>query len=387
MAKEMGKPITAGIAEAEKCAWVCEFYADNAEQFLQERIIETAMSKSKVCYRPLGTIFAIMPWNFPFWQVFRFLCPNLMAGNAGLLSHAPISTGSAIAIDELLTEAGFPKDLFRSLIIADEKAEAVIAHPKVAGVTLTGSGRAGAIVAAQAGKNLKKVVLELGGSDPYVILEDADLDSAAQACVTSRMFNTGQVCIAAKRLIVVDAVKEEFEKLILEKISAYKMENALCESSNFGPMARDDLRESLQSQVDKAVREGAELILGGQIPEGPGFFYPPTVLRNVSKEMTPFTEELVGPVIALVPAKDEAEAIELANDTVYGLAAAVFTQDIEKGERIASDLIEAGTVNVNTFVGSDPRFPFGGIKQSGFGREISIEGIHEFVNIKTVSIA
>lgn len=386
MSEEMGKPIAAGIGEIVKCSWVCEYYAENAEMLLQDRIIKTEKLKTKVCYRPRGIVFAIMPWNFPFWQVFRFLCPTLMAGNAGLLSHAPISTGTAIAIDELTTEAGFPKELFRSLVISTDEAARVIANTKVTAVTLTGSERAGMAVASEAGNSLKKVVLELGGSDPYLILHDADLEQAATACVASRLANTGQVCIAAKRLIIVESVLEEFEKLVVEKASAYKMGDPLDEKTNFGPMARADLREGVHKQVLKSIEEGAELVCGGEIPEGPGNFYPVTILRNVTPEMTPFKEEIFGPVIAFIPAKDEEQAIQMANDSPYGLAGGVFTKDLERGEHIATNLIDAGATAVNNFVGSDPRVPFGGIKLSGFGRELSAEGIREFVNTKSVCI-
>ena len=386
MTLEMGKPITAAMAEIEKCAWVCEYYAQTAEEHLQDRVIKTEKTKSKVCYRPRGIVFAIMPWNFPFWQVFRFLCPTLMAGNAGLLSHAPISTGTVLAIEELTVKAGFPQGLFKSLIVNNDGSAKVIGNEKVTAVTITGSEGAGKAVATEAGQHLKKVVLELGGSDPYVILDDADLDQAAEACVTSRLLNTGQVCIAAKRLIVVEKVLKDFEKLVIEKSKRYQMGDPLDPNTNFGPMAREDLRAKLQEQVDRSIQEGAELVTGGQIPDGKGFFYPVTILKNVKDTMVPFKEELFGPVIAIIPALDEIEALKMANDTPYGLAGAVFTQDTERGEKIATDLIEAGSVAVNCFVGSDPRLPFGGIKLSGFGRELSEEGIREFVNVKTVSV-
>jgi len=385
---EMGKPIQDARGEIDKCVWAATYYAENAENLLKDRVIDTGdEKKTKVCYRPLGIVFAIMPWNFPLWQVFRFLCPTMMAGNAALLSHANISTGLSLLIDEMTTEAGYPEHLFRSLIITNEQAASVIAHRYVSGVTLTGSGRAGSAVASVAGKHLKKVVLELGGSDPYLILEDADIDKAAATCVASRMKVTGQVCIAAKRLIVVESVREAFEQKVMEKIQAYKMGDPLSDETNFGPMAREDLRETLHEQVQTTMAEGAELLLGGEIPEGPGFYYPPTVLRNVTSDMLPFREELFGPVVVIIPAKDEAHAIKLANQTAYGLAAGVFTEDVEKGERIATELIEAGSVAVNSFVSSDPRVPFGGIKSSGFGRELSAEGIHEFVNIKSILVS
>jgi len=386
MANEMGKPITQGMAEAEKCAWACEYYAENSQAHLADRLIKTEKLKSKVSYRPRGIVFAIMPWNFPFWQVFRFLCPCLMAGNAGLLSHAPISTGTSLMIEAMVEEAGFPKNLFRSLIVNNDVAAEVIGNTNVTAVTLTGSERAGKAVASEAGQHLKKVVLELGGSDPYVILHDADLEKAATACVRSRLSNTGQVCIAAKRLIVVESVLEKFERLVIEKAKAYQMGDPLDEKTNFGPMARADLREQLHKQVQTAIKEGAQLVMGGEMPEGVGFYYPVTVLCNVTPDMTPFKEELFGPVIAIIPAKDEDEALRMANETPYGLAGAVFTQDLERGEHIATNVIESGCVAVNNFVGSDPRLPFGGIKLSGFGRELSEEGIREFVNVKTVCV-
>lgn len=383
---EMGKPITQARGEIDKCAWVCEYYAENAEELLKPREIKTDMKKSLVVYRPLGIIFSIMPWNFPFWQVFRFAAPNLMAGNAGLLSHAPISTGTSLAIEKLLKDAGFPDNLFRSLIINNDVAAYTIRHQHVAAVTLTGSERAGQAVGAEAAGSLKKVVLELGGSDPYVILDDADLELAAEECVLSRMNNTGQVCISAKRLIVVDKVYDEFEKIVLEKLKRYKIGDPTSEDTNFGPMARADLRDELHKQVQQSIKDGAELIVGGELPEGAGNYYPPTALRNVKKGVLAYSEELFGPVILFLRVKDEKEALEIANDSRFGLAGAVFTQDQKRGLDIAENKIRSGTVYVNGFVASDPRLPFGGIKSSGYGRELSKEGIHEFVNTKTICI-
>ncbi len=383
---EMGKPITAARAEIEKCASVCEYYAENAEAQLAPREIKTEMKKSMVVYRPLGMIFAIMPWNFPFWQVFRFAAPNLMAGNAGLLSHAPISTGTGQAIEQLFKDAGFPEGLFRSIVVNNDVAAFVIKHPKVAAITLTGSERAGAIVGAEAAGSLKKVVLELGGSDPYLILEDADLELAAEECVASRMSNTGQVCISPKRLIAVDAIRDEFEKLVLEKIKRYKMGDPADENTNFGPMARKDLRNEVHQQVQECVKKGATLITGGEIPDKKGFYYPPTALKNVKKGMPAMDDEIFGPVIVFVDAKDEADAIRIANESRFGLASGVFTKDIERGLDIAMNKIHAGSCYVNGYVASDPRLPFGGIKFSGYGRELSSEGIHEFVNTKTVCV-
>lgn len=386
IACEMGKPITSGRAEIEKCAWVCNFYADNAEKMLAPRVINTEMRKSYVTYRPLGVIFAIMPWNFPFWQVFRFAAPNLMAGNGVILSHAPICTGTGLAIEQLMKDAGILENLFRTIICDHETAKAVIEHPHIAGVTLTGSVRAGKIVGSTASGALKKLVLELGGSDPYIVLEDADLDLAAEAIVNSRLNNSGQVCIAAKRVIAVDAIANKLEALILDKMDRFKMGNPLDEEFNFGPMAREDLRAEVHKQVEACKKAGAKIVRGGEIPEEPGFFYPPTFIKDVKKGMPAMDEEIFGPVIALIKVKDEIEAIDIANDSQFGLAAAVFTQNIKRGEDIAANKIRAGTCYVNQLVASDPRLPFGGIKFSGIGRELAEEGIREFVNIKTIGI-
>lgn len=384
--QEMGKPTTAAHAEIEKCAKVCEYYAEHAEKMLAPRDIEADMKKSQIVYRPLGIIFAIMPWNFPFWQVFRFAAPNLMAGNGALLSHAPISTGTGLEIEALLEEAGFPKDLFRTVIVSNDVAAYIIKHPHVAAVTLTGSEGAGSIVGAEAASSLKKIVLELGGSDPYLILEDADLELAAEECILSRMNNTGQVCISAKRLIVVDSVYDQFEKLILDKIKRYKMGDPSKAETNFGPMARKDLRDEVHKQVQACLKEGATLLMGGEIPDNEGFYYPPTVLSNVKKGVTAYSEEIFGPVISLIRVKNEDEGIKIANDSRFGLAGAVFTKNIERGLDIATNKIHTGTCYVNGYVASDPRLPFGGIKSSGYGRELSNEGIHEFVNTKTICV-
>ncbi len=386
MSNEMGKPISAAEAEVDKCAWVCNYYADHGEALLKPRIIETDMQKSYVTYRPNGVIFAIMPWNFPMWQVFRFAAPNLMAGHGCLLKHAPISTGTALAIEALCQQAGFPEHLFRTLVIDNEEAAHVIANEKVSGVTLTGSERAGKSVGMEAGKNLKKVVLELGGCDPYLILRDADLDKATEASVNSRLNNSGQVCIAAKRIIAVESIYSDIKERIVEKIKSFTVGNPLDKNTDLGPMARQDLRQTVHMQVVNSVKEGATLIEGGEIPSGPGFYYPITVLADVGPEMTAFKEEVFGPVIALIKAKNENHAIELANQSAYGLSAAVFTEDLERGENIAANKIRTGTCAVNTFVKSDPRLPFGGIKNSGYGRELADEGIHAFMNVKTVVV-
>lgn len=383
---EMGKPVTQSQAEIEKCAWVCEHYAENAEHYLADHSIQTEMKKTFVCYKPLGVILAIMPWNFPFWQVFRCAIPAIMAGNAVLLKHAPISIGAGNAMEQLFLEAGFPNHLFQNLIIDNDVAAKVIAHPEVAGLSFTGSEKAGRIVGGLAVSNLKKAVLELGGSDPYLILEDADLDIAAQAVVSSRLNNCGQVCIAAKRVIAVHSVKDTLQQKIEQLIAAYQMDDPAKNTTKLGPLARNDLRETLQKQVEQSLTKGCRLITGGKIPQREGFYYPATLLVDVKPGMPAFNEELFGPVIALIDAKDEEQGIELANHSSYGLGAAVFTRDISRGERIARDKIDAGSCFVNTFVASDPRVPFGGTKHSGLGRELSREGILEFVNVKTVAI-
>lgn len=386
MATEMGKPIANGKAEIEKCAWVCEHYAEYAESYLQERIIQTEMKKTMVCYQPMGIVFGIMPWNFPFWQVFRFAVPTIMAGNTVILKHAPISTGTGNAIAELFLAAGFPEHLFQHFVLDNDLAARVIADNNVAAVTLTGSGKAGSSVAATAANYLKKAVLELGGNDPYLILADADLELAADCIVKSRLNNCGQVCIAAKRIIAVDSIYDELLAKIKTRMADYKMGDPLDEKTNLGPMARKDLRITLHQQVKDSIKLGAKLITGGEIPEGRGFYYPPTLLTQVHSGMPAFDEELFGPVIAIISVEDEALAIQLANQSPYGLGAAVFTQDRARGEHIAQYEIESGVCFVNALVSSDPRVPFGGIKASGYGRELSREGILEFVNTKTIAI-
>jgi succinate-semialdehyde dehydrogenase/glutarate-semialdehyde dehydrogenase len=384
MAREMGKPINDGRAEIEKCAWVCDFYADSAEDFLKPEIIETEASKSYVTFQPLGIVLAVMPWNFPFWQVIRFAAPALMAGNAGVLKHASNVPGCALAIEDVFGSAGFPKNIFRTLLIGSSKVAEIIENPLVKALTLTGSTPAGSAVAKKGGEMLKKTVLELGGSDPYVILEDAEIEDAAAICVSSRLINSGQSCIAAKRFIVVDSVKEQFEKLFVEQMKSKKMGNPEEEDTVVGPQARHDLRDELHKQVQQSIEKGAVCLLGGEIPEGEGAYYPPTVLTNVAPGMPAYDEELFGPVASIITAKDEDDALRKANDTIFGLGAAVFTRDLEKGLKIAEHELEAGSCFINTFVRSDPRLPFGGIKESGYGRELSHYGIKEFVNIKTV---
>ncbi|MDB5922279.1 MAG: Aldehyde Dehydrogenase [Betaproteobacteria bacterium] len=387
MAQEMGKPVRDGIAEAQKCAVGCEFYADNAERFLAREPVKTEARESFVTFNPIGVVLGVMPWNFPFWQVFRFGAPTLMAGNAAVLKHASNVPGCALAIEEIFRTAGFPENLFRTLMIGSRQVDPVIEHPFVRAVSLTGSGPAGRAVASKAGQMLKKTVLELGGSDPYLVLEDADLDLAATVCTKGRLVNSGQSCIAAKRFIVVEAVRNEFEKRFIEKMKATKVGDPMSMETEMGPLARHDLRETLHRQVEESVRRGARCVLGGKIPEGPGAYYPPSVLTDVRRGMPAFDEELFGPVAAIVSVKNEAAAIEMANDSVFGLGGGVITRDLARGKRIAAELIESGIVFVNEPVRSDPRLPFGGVKESGYGRELSSYGIKEFVNIKTVYVA
>jgi succinate-semialdehyde dehydrogenase/glutarate-semialdehyde dehydrogenase len=384
MAAEMGKPLPQGRSEVEKCATCCDHYARHAAGYLADEEVATEAKHSYVRYEPLGPVLAVMPWNFPFWQVFRFAAPALMAGNVGLLKHASNVSGCALAIEDIFRTAGVPVGAFQVLLISSGRVGDVIDSPHVRAVTLTGSTPAGRDVASRSGRAIKKTVLELGGSDAYLVLEDADLEAAAEACVRSRLINSGQSCIAAKRFLVMESVRTRFEDLFIEKMRARTMGDPR-QSPDVGPLARHDLRDGLHKQVTASVEQGARLRLGGVVPEGPGAFYPPTVLTEVTKGMAAFDEETFGPVAAIVPVRDEAEAIRLANDSPFGLGAAVFTADLARGERIAAAL-EAGNVFVNALVASDPRLPFGGVKESGYGRELSRHGIREFVNIKTVYV-
>ena len=386
MTKEMGKPIKQSIAEAEKCAWVCEYYADNAEKFLSQKEIPTGSTKSFISFQPIGIVLAIMPWNFPFWQVFRFASPALMAGNVGILKHASNVQGCAIEIEKLFLEAGFPKFAFSNLVIGSKKVSNVIKNSKISAVTLTGSTPAGKSVASLAGSLLKKTVLELGGNDPYVILEDADLDNAVKSCIAGRMLNAGQSCIAAKRFIVVQSSLKEFIDKVHNEIKKMKMGDPINPDINIGPMVNNIARDELHQQVLISIEKGAKLLFGGKIPQLDGAFYPPTLLVDVEPGMPAFDDELFGPVAVVISAKDQSHAIELANKTNFGLGAAIFTRDLDKGENIATKELEAGSCFVNDFVKSDPRLPFGGIKESGYGRELSEFGIQEFVNIKSVVI-
>ncbi len=383
---EMGKPIIQSRAEVLKCAKVCDYYAENAAAFLANEKVETEASESYIAYRPLGVVLAIMPWNFPFWQVFRFAAPALMAGNGALLKHASNVTGCALMIEQIFKEAGFPEHLFRTIKLAGKETASVISHKLVKAVTLTGSVGAGRAVAEKAGSEIKKTVLELGGSDPYIIFKDANLEKAADICVKSRLINSGQSCIAAKRFIAVKQVREKFEALFVEKMKEKVMGDPFSEKTDIGPQATPSLRDELHEQVASSIKKGAKCLLGGDIPEQPGAWYPPTLLTNVSKGMPAYDEELFGPVAAIIEATDEADAIRIANDSVFGLGAAVFTQNVKRGKRIAEEEIEAGCCFVNEMVQSDPRLPFGGIGESGYGRELSYAGIREFTNIKTVYV-
>jgi succinate-semialdehyde dehydrogenase/glutarate-semialdehyde dehydrogenase len=383
---EMGKIISESRAEVEKCAWLCDHYAEHAEEMLQSEIFKTDASKSYLRFDPVGIVYGIMPWNFPFWQVFRAAVPTMMAGNTFILKHAPNVLGSAKAIEQLFLEAGFPENAFTNLIIPVELSESVIAHPYVEGVTLTGSQRAGSIVAAQAGKYLKKSVLELGGSDPYIVLKDAEFNVSCKTGVCSRFLNAGQVCISAKRFIVEEAVLDEFieeQKRLLESMI---LGDPMKEETEMGPMARPDLLENIENQVNKSLEMGARILCGGKRRDDHSLFYEPTLITNVKKGMPVFDEETFGPVSVVIPAKDPYDAVRIANDTPYGLGASLWTKDLKLAEELAAQ-IEAGAVFINGMTKSDPRLPFGGTKRSGYGRELAYPGIREFVNQKTVWIA
>jgi len=382
---EMGKPITQAVAEVEKCAWVCEYYAENAESILSNEIIKTDASESFVQFDPLGIVLAVMPWNFPYWQVFRFTAPALMAGNVGLLKHASNVPMSALAIEEVFQKAGFPKNIFRTLLITSSQVDAVIENPNIKASTLTGSEYAGSMVAGKSGKMLKKSVMELGGSDPFIILKDADIKLAASTAVTARILNNGQSCIAAKRFIVVEDIVKEFEKLFIQKMESVVMGDPMDSKTELGPIARKDLLLELHEQVVKSVEQGAKLLTGGKRMNRKGFYYPATVLTDVKKGMPAYDQELFGPVASLIKVKDVEEAIHVANDTEFGLGASLWTSDLDNAKKIAKD-IDSGSIFINGMVKSDPRLPFGGTKLSGFGRELSHYGIKEFVNIKTVWI-
>jgi acyl-CoA reductase-like NAD-dependent aldehyde dehydrogenase len=385
IAAEMGKPVVEAEAEVEKCAWNCVFYAEHAERFLRDEPRPSNASESYVAFTPLGTILAIMPWNFPFWQVIRFAAPALMAGNTAILKHASNVPQCALALAEVFAASGFPKGAFQTLLVPGSAVTPLIEDARVAAVTLTGSDEAGSQVAAAAGRVIKKTVMELGGSDPFIVLADADLDAAVATAVRSRYQNAGQSCIAAKRFIVVEEIFEAFQERFVEVVQGLRMGDPTDRSTQLGPLARDDLRDSLEQQVRRSSDEGAKILLGGKRRPGRGYYFTPTVLTNVRPGMPAACEEVFGPVAALLKVRSVEEAIQVANDSPYGLGANLWTTDLTRARRFARD-IEAGQVFINGMVASDPRLPFGGVKRSGYGRELSEFGIREFVNIQTVWI-
>ncbi len=385
-ASEMGKPVLQGQYEVEKCASTLEFYAERGAEFLKDELVKTDAIKSYVSFQPLGTVLAVMPWNFPYWQVFRAFAPTAMAGNVMILKHASNVSGCALAIEKLIVKAGAPVGLLQTLLISADRVEGLIDDSRIAAVTLTGSTAAGRKVAEAAGRNLKKAVLELGGSDPYVILADADMDKAVEIALRGRLVNTGQSCIAAKRFVVDKKVRKEFEKRFTEEMKKVTYGNPMDENNRMGPMARVDLRDELHKQVLESIAKGAKLLCGGFIPDMDGAFYPATVLTNVKKGMPAYDEELFGPVAAIIEVKNDEEALKIANDTIYGLGGGIISKNRKLAERLAKDELQAGNCYVNDFVHSDPFLPFGGIKQSGYGRELGTFGIREFVNVKSVYI-
>lgn len=388
MCAEMGKILADGRAEVEKCATACDWFADHAGAYLADEDLEfPGAQRAKVVYRPIGTVLAVMPWNFPFWQVFRFAAPTLMAGNTGLLKHASNVPGSALAIEEVFKAAGFPADVFRTVLIPASGVQALIEDPVIAAVSLTGSVEAGRKVAAQAGAVLKKCVLELGGSDAYLVLDDADIRAAAKVAAQARMVNAGQSCIAGKRFIVLTAVRDAFEQALAREMAAFVMGDPRRDDTKLGPLVRVADRDGVHDQVKRSLDAGARLLTGGVVPDKPGAWYPPTVLAGVRPGMAAYDEEVFGPVAAVIEAADEAEAIRIANDSEFGLGSGVLTGDLARGERLASDSLDAGMSFVNQNVRSDVRLPFGGVKHSGYGRELTRFGIREFVNIKSVVVA
>jgi len=382
---EMGKPIVQAEGEIEKCAWACDYYAEHAAEYLADRPVATTARDSYVAFDPLGPILAVMPWNFPFWQVFRFAAPTLMAGNVAVLKHASNVPQCALAIEEVFQETGFPAGVFRTLLVSSRSVERIIADDRIRGVSLTGSDVAGATVAEVAGRHLKKSVLELGGSDPFIVLRDADLDAAIDVGTTARYQNTGQSCIAAKRFIVEEAIADEFERRYTDAVARMRVGDPLARDTQIGPLARPDLVDNLHAQVRQSVSMGAKVLLGGDRMDGRGNFFQPTILSNVGRGMPAASQETFGPAAALMRARDADEAVALANDTQFGLGAALWTRDVARAREMARR-IEAGSVFINGLVASDPRLPFGGVKRSGFGRELSDFGIHEFVNVKTIWI-
>lgn len=387
ISREMGKPFKEAVSEVEKCAWVCEYYAQHAEEFLQNETVDVDGMTGMVTFEPLGVVLGVMPWNFPFWQVIRFAAAIMMAGNGVVIKHAPNVTGSAIALESLFKEAGFPLNLYRTLHIeledVDRMVGEIIAHPVIKAVSVTGSTGAGMAVAEKAGRALKRSVLELGGNDPYVVLDDANLRQAVDVCIASRLLNAGQSCIAAKRFIVHHSIKSRFEEMLLERMREAKMGDPFDPSVRIGPLARKDLRDALHLQVEQSRELGAKVLCGGEIPDRKGFFYPATIVTDVSPGMAVYGEETFGPVATVIEALDDDAAVRIANDSPYGLGSAVFSSDPERAKTVAGRL-DAGNCFVNAMVKSDPRLPFGGIKQSGYGRELSRYGIREFVNVKSM---
>ncbi|MBA3924512.1 MAG: NAD-dependent succinate-semialdehyde dehydrogenase [Nostocaceae cyanobacterium] len=383
MTLEMGKPLAAAIGEAEKCAFVCRYYAEHAAEFLADVKVETDASLSFIRYQPIGAILAVMPWNFPFWQVFRFAAPTLMAGNVGLLKHASNVPQCALAIAEIFQRAGFPDGVFQTLLIGASQVADLLADDRIKAATLTGSEPAGASLAVAAGKNLKKTVLELGGSDPFIVLESADIKTAVATATAARMLNNGQSCIAAKRFIMIEAVADEFTAQLVEKFAALKVGDPMHPDTDIGPLATPDILEDLDQQVQASIKSGAKILIGGQRLHRPGNFYPPTIITDIPRDSPTAIEEFFGPVALLFRVPDLDAAIALANATPFGLGASAWTTNLLERDRLIAE-IEAGAVFINSMVKSDPRLPFGGIKRSGYGRELSIQGIHEFVNVKTV---
>ena len=385
MTTEMGKTLRSAVDEAAKCAWVCRYYAENAERFLADQVVETTASRSYIRYEPIGAILAVMPWNFPFWQVLRFAAPALMAGNVGLLKHASIVPQCALMIEDLFRKAGFPEGAFQTLLIGSGKVEKILDDPRVVAATLTGSEGAGIQVGMAAAKRIKKVVLELGGSDPFIVMPSANLEAAVSTAVKARIFNNGQSCIAAKRFIVAESIADEFERRFVSKMEALKVGDPFDESTELGPLSTADGVVDLDRDVQKSVQAGARILTGGKALDRPGNFYAPTVLTNIPKDSPAYQEEFFGPVASVFRAKDVDDAIRIANDSRFGLGSSAWTNDKTERERFIAEL-EAGMVFINRMVASDPRVPFGGVKWSGHGRELSEHGIREFTNIKTVWI-
>jgi succinate-semialdehyde dehydrogenase/glutarate-semialdehyde dehydrogenase len=385
MTLEMGKPIKAAVAEAEKCATACRYYADNAERFLADRTVEMEGGKGWVAFQPIGVVLAIMPWNFPFWQVFRFAAPALMAGNVGVLKHASNVPQCGLAIEDIFRRAGFADGSFQTLLIGSDMVEGIIADHRVAAVTLTGSEGAGRSVASAAGRNLKKSVMELGGSDPFVVMPSADLENAVSTAVTARMINNGQSCIAAKRFIIHEKIYDEFLRKFVARVSALRVGDPMDELTELGPLATASIRDQLDQQVKTSVAAGAKLIIGGKKLDREGFFYEPTVLTDIPSAAPAAHDELFGPVASVFKAKDIADAISIANGTTFGLGASAWTRDDRERDQFVAE-IESGLLFINGMVVSDPRLPFGGVKNSGFGRELGEFGIHEFVNIKSIRV-